>query len=253
VALTNYGGALSELDEIDRLRQIAPELLKLSKESEEVRFQVSGLNLLARIYRLDAKPDEAVKVLREAISVCDSAGYLEPKLSNTVNLGNAYKDLRRNDDAERCYKLALESARDLGFPSIEAHALEVLAELRKSQAEFSQALDLTGQALSLLAVTKQSRRLSNVWRIRAQSFVRLSRHEDAARSWAEGALCSEFLREYDEAASRHQRSANLFRIAGRFSDAMHQIAEESDAQDTCLAPARCSRQLLSSRRILDRL
>ena len=121
------------------------------KQCGEGREAVQALRALSDSRRELGRDDEALKLYEEAVAVCRDVG--DPLLlAHTVrHLGQLHHDAARVEDAERCYREALQLYRDqVSAPPLDvANAVRPLAILQEDAGESEAAIRLWQEARDL--------------------------------------------------------------------------------------------------------
>ncbi len=121
------------------------------RQINEGREAVQALRALSDARRELGRDDEALKLYEEAVAVCRDVG--DPLLlAHTIrHLGQLHHDAARVEDAERCYREALELYRghESAPPLDVANAVRPLAILKDDAGEIEAATRLWQEARDL--------------------------------------------------------------------------------------------------------
>lgn len=121
---------------------------EIFRKADVTRSQAIALQDLGQIYWEAGDYERTLSYYEQAIEIYnDDPGFA---LGNHNNLGETYKMLNRFADAEREYRLAIESARELGSPLLETRILSNLALVQIEQDKLAEAEQTTDRALALV-------------------------------------------------------------------------------------------------------
>jgi tetratricopeptide (TPR) repeat protein len=209
--IINLCACLLEGDNSTKPLKYLRDLLGRAKAKNLPRVEAGALNLLAKASRSSNKPEEAVEFSRQAIQIWQRLGFVEKTALNLANLGNAYKDLGRLEEAERAYLEAQRLAIEHNLAKQHAFCLELMCALRLKQERISEAVEFGTEALAM------HRRAANPLRIVAtlvklgESYKLAARKADAIMAFEEAAHLYGTIEIWDDVADAFEAAAKLER------------------------------------------
>jgi len=107
------------------------------------------LNSLGVLCYLRGEYDQAIKLLRDALTKAQAAGNLRVEAAVWASLGDVYRESRTYVQAEQAYTDSLQAARRCGEGFVVTYALDGLANVSHQRGERAQAKQLAQEAMAL--------------------------------------------------------------------------------------------------------
>ncbi len=137
----NIGIIYSELQNYDLAKKYFEKGLELSEENNNHRERaVITLNLAVNSQEQN-KPEEAIKLYSEVITISDKHNLDYLGLMAKTNIGSVYIDLQKYKDAEAVYSSALPNAKKLGVLSMQLNIFENLKQTAIEQNDYKKAFN----------------------------------------------------------------------------------------------------------------
>jgi tetratricopeptide (TPR) repeat protein len=207
--LINLCGCLLEIDDSPKVLDYLQELLDHAREKHLPRVEAAALNLLAKASRRSNKPEEAESHSLQAIQIWQRLGSIEKMAMNIANLGNAYKDLGKLDQAERAYLEAQQLAIEHGLTRQHAFCLELMCRLRLKQKHMGEAIEFGVEALATHRRASDPLRVASTLAALGESYKHASRRGDANAAFEEAGEVYGTIETWDDAAESLESAAKL--------------------------------------------
>ena len=133
-----YAYAVSETGDFKKAEEIAIESIVGMEGMEKARMH----GVLGRIYALTGRCEDAIPHLKEYIKYAKMDNHIRDLSEGYRNLGIAYSNLNRLEEAEKCYILALEYAEKLGDSSLISSAVLDLGTVYSDEGYENKAVEL---------------------------------------------------------------------------------------------------------------
>ncbi|MGY0233590.1 BTAD domain-containing putative transcriptional regulator [Longispora urticae] len=150
--LNNLGNVYSDLGLLDRSAETHRQASVLFRELGAGGSEASALNNLGRVYTHLGRYEDAVRVLTDTLVLYRQFGD-HGELLALVELARACQELGRFPEAAEHVTAALNGARAIGSPRMEADAQLVVGALAMGQGRTADAEVAYGEALTLARVT----------------------------------------------------------------------------------------------------
>jgi tetratricopeptide (TPR) repeat protein len=209
-SLLNLAGCVGRLGDYELQRDYALQIIEAADKGQLLRLKAGGLNLLASAQRYLNDPVSAQRSLEECIAICQSLGSIELELLNIGNLGNALRDQKLYDKAERAYVEVLNKARDNNLPRHEGFALEHLARLKFETGAYKESAELGIQALEFHLQFGESMRTADTQYYLARALYKLERKREAAEYYEASGENYEVAYKPDDAAYSYDMAASIW-------------------------------------------
>lgn len=164
---------------------------------EETRMDSSGgihpreraweLNMLARQARRAGEPREAEKYGLEAIAIGNEIGDMHVVAMNTINVGNAHRDLGGNQHAFDWYLRASRLAHDSGQKAPEAFALRLIASIKLDMGDPSDAEMFALESISVAEQFQAENLIADAQEVLGDALMAKRNHSGAAEAYIEAA------------------------------------------------------------------
>ena len=165
--------------------------------------------MLAKASRRSNKPEEAVEYSRGAIQIWQRLGSVEKTALNLANLGNAYKDLGRLEEAERAYLEAQQLAIEHNLTKQHAFCLELMCALRLEQERISEAIEFGTEALAMHRRASDPLRVASTLVKLGEAYKLATRKGDAIIAFEEAAEVYGTIDMWDDVAEAFESAAKL--------------------------------------------
>jgi tetratricopeptide (TPR) repeat protein/energy-coupling factor transporter ATP-binding protein EcfA2 len=191
MAEVNLAGAMVELRRYDEASPILERRLDAARKDGLWEVVMIVLNQRARLRRMTGDPSGARDDLAECVRLSKITGDVRRQAMDITNLGNAYMDMEKLDEAEQCYREGLQLAEAHSLLPTATHAKQLLGRVRIEKG------DMKGAAIFLEQSLTESRTYVDRARIAfAAEWLGYVRKEQ--RLWHEAALL------YRESASAYR-------------------------------------------------
>jgi len=207
--LINLCACLLESDDSTKPLEYLRELRDRARTKHLPRVEAGALNLLAKASRRSNQPAEAEVYCLEAIRIWQRLGSVEKTAMNIANLGNAYKDQGKLEEAERAYLEAQQLAIEHALTRQHAHCLELMCALRLEQERVSEAIDFGIEALAMHRSAEDPLRLATTLQKLGEAYKLAARRSDAIAAFEEAAEYYGTIDKWDDAAEAFETAATL--------------------------------------------
>jgi tetratricopeptide (TPR) repeat protein len=113
-ALSSRGEAMAELGDMALARTQVERGLALARQERDRLAEHDALRILANIARMEGRPDEAVRVARQALAVALAVGHPWTIAEVQRDLGAAHQALGQRAEASHAFEAAAEAFEKLG-------------------------------------------------------------------------------------------------------------------------------------------
>ncbi len=125
--------------------------LHVAREHDLEAYQAECQSFLGFLYTLDPlRQDEGLAMLQEALTIHQSTGNKIGLNDTLMHLGNAYQSLGRYAEAKECYLNCQQINSEIGQHDEEVFSLLNLGVVGYHMGDFTEALELSNQALALV-------------------------------------------------------------------------------------------------------
>jgi tetratricopeptide (TPR) repeat protein len=207
--LINLCACLLESDDSTKPLEYLRELRERARTKYLPRIEAGALNLLAKASRRSNQPAEAEVYCLEAIRIWQRLGSVEKTAMNIANLGNAYKDQGKLEEAERAYLEAQHLAIEHALTRQHAHCLELMCALRLEQERVSESIDFGIEALAMHRRAADPLRLATILEKLGEAYKLAARRGDAIAAFEEAAGFYGAIEKWDDAAEAFETAATL--------------------------------------------
>jgi tetratricopeptide (TPR) repeat protein len=205
-SLINLGACIGALGHLDLQEKYAKKILEEASKRQLWRLKCAGLNHLASVQRQRKDPAAAQASIEECIAIARRFGSVEIEALNSANLGNALRDQKKYELAEKAYVESLTLARQHKLRRLEGHALELIGTLRCGTGLFAEAVQFGRDALAIHIETGEPLRIASTYEDLGEAYEKLGQIREAA-------TCK-------ESSGDHYKTANLWKYAGyRYGEA----------------------------------
>jgi tetratricopeptide (TPR) repeat protein len=224
-ALINLACCAGGLDDNESQGKYAEQVIEIAQARGLPRLELAGLNHRARVQRLADDPAAAQRTLQRCIELSQKLGMVEKEVMNIANLGNALRDQKLDEQAQRAYDEALAKAREYKLPRQEAHALELLSRLKHEHGLYEESVNIGLEALAIHNQFGEYVRIASTQDYLARSYLKLGSQRDAAEGYEESGKNYETAQMWDYAAYQYGQASGLWSEIGEHERAGHCLSQ----------------------------
>lgn len=211
---------LLRLRHLDDLLVVSKGLHAIAEAAQDPSVEVPALINLGVAYRELRRFDEALACHQRAVELCRETKDRYAESESLICLADTYGHISRSNDALACYRQAMDIRRDLGDQGDDGHALNNLGNVRLQLKDIDGAIDCYLQALEISREVHDDFGEGEILNNLGIAYRMLGRHGDALKWYKDSLQKRDELRDLYGIGQTLNNLANVYQDLMEFDEAV---------------------------------